>query len=354
MSANRGIKVDDETSTRSRADTSANPDTRGSNLAVRIAVLYFAFGCTWIFFTDRLLEGIGVPPERINQLQTGKGWLFVVCSALLLYVLLRRYERRDLDARRTLVASQAEIQRINAELEARVAQRTQQLEAANRELEAFAYAVSHDLRAPLRSLSAFSQILCDSAPPDLDERSKHYLGRIQQASERMSHRIEDLLGLSRINRAQLNVRPVSLTDVATEAAAVVRERYPQHRVELDIDPDMTTHGDARLLRIAMENLLDNAWKYTARAERARVRVGVQRSAEGTVYFVQDNGVGFDMQYVGKLFAPFQRLHADSDFPGTGIGLVTVQRIVARHGGRIWAEARPNEGATFYFTLAPVD
>src|SRR5512138_1824855 len=313
--------MNDKRPSLSQTDLPTNGDAAESSQYVpaRIALIYFAFGFCWIFFGDRLLDWLSVPPERMGQIQTAKGWLFVIGSSVLLYVLLRRHQQRDELAVNELLRSQTEVQRMNAELEARVAQRTQQLEAANRELEAFAYAVSHDLRAPLRSLSAFSQILCDSAPPDLDERSKHYLGRIQQASERMSHLIEDLLGLSRINRAQLNVRPVSLTDVATEAAAVVRERYPQHRVELDIDPDMTTHGDARLLRIAMENLLDNAWKYTARAERARVRVGVQRSAEGTVYFVQDNGVGFDMQYVGKLFAPFQRLHADSDFPGTGIG-----------------------------------
>src|SRR5690606_24783390 len=162
----------------------------------------------------------------------------------------------------------------------------------------------HKLGSPIRRLYPIILLTYKTVPLELDARLMSFDLRKQPKSERMWHLIEDLLGLSRINRAQLNVRPVSLTDVGTEAAAAGRERYPQHRVELDIDPDMTTHGDARLLRIAMENLLDNAWKYTARAERARVRVGVQRSAEGTVYFVQDNGVGFDMQYVGKLFAPF--------------------------------------------------
>src|SRR5690606_10482760 len=332
-------------------DSVAGMDARGSTLPARIAFLYFAFGCGWIFFTDRLLESIGVPHERISQLQTGKGWLFIICSSLLLFAPLRRFQRRDEDAMRTLLASQSEVQRMNAELEARVAQRTQQLEAANRELESFAYAVSHDLRAPLRSLSAFSQILRESAPAGLDDKSKHYLGRIQQASQRMSNLIEDLLGLSRISRAELNARPASLSQIAAEAAAAVRERYPDREVELVIAPDMDVHGDIRLLRIAMENLLDNAWKYTAHANPARVTVGVEESTEGLVYYVQDNGVGFDMRYAGKLFAPFQRLHPESEFPGTGIGLVTVQRIIARHGGRVWVDAKPNLGATFYFTLS---
>ena len=287
----------------------------------------------------------------MSQIQTAKGWLFVICSSVLIYALLRRYQQRDELAVQVLLQSQTEVQRMNAELEARVVERTQQLEAANRELESFAYAVSHDLRAPLRSLSGFSQILRESAPAGLDDKSLHYLQRIHEASQRMSNLIEDLLGLSRISRAELSARPASLSQIATEAAAVVRERYPSRDVELVIAPDMGVHGDTRLLRIAMENLLDNAWKYTAHANPAQVTVGVEESTEGLVYYVQDNGVGFDMRYAGKLFAPFQRLHPESEFPGTGIGLVTVQRIIARHGGRVWVDAKPNRGATFYFTLS---
>ncbi len=316
----------------------------------RIAFVYSALGFFWIFFGDRLLHWLNVPPERMTPIQTAKGWLFVICSALLIYVLLRRYQRRDEHAVKTLLASQAEVQRMNAELEARVKQRTQQLEAANRELESFAYAVSHDLRAPLRSLSGFSQILRESAPAGLDDKSLHYLQRIHESSQRMSNLIDDLLGLSRISRAELNARPANLSQIATEAAAAIRERYPDRTVAIEIAPDMGVHGDTRLLRIAMENLLDNAWKYTAHADPARIQVGVEDTIEGPIYYVRDNGVGFDMQYAGKLFAPFQRLHPDSEFPGTGIGLVTVQRIIARHGGRVWVDAKPNEGATFYFTL----
>jgi light-regulated signal transduction histidine kinase (bacteriophytochrome) len=314
-----------------------------------ITLIYLVFGVIWIFFTDRLLVWLHLDPGLILRLQTFKGWLFIAGSALLLYVLLRRQQRRDDAALEALRASQDEVRRANSGLEQRVAERTRQLEAANRELESFAYAVSHDLRAPLRSLSGFSQILQESAT-NLDDKSKHYLQRIQEASQRMSSLIEDLLGLSRISRSEFNPRALNLSEIVAEAVTTVRERYAGRDVELTIAPGMNVTGDARLLRIALENLLDNAWKYTARATPARVSVGVRQEAEGQVYFVGDNGVGFDMAYAAKLFVPFQRLHADAEFPGSGIGLVTVQRIIARHGGRVWGAARPGEGATFSFTL----
>jgi light-regulated signal transduction histidine kinase (bacteriophytochrome) len=315
-----------------------------------IALIYLAFGAVWIFFTDRLLVWLQLDPAVILRLQTAKGWLFVIGSAILVYILLRRYERRGGDAMAALIRSRNEVRQANADLERRVAERTRQLEAANRELEAFAYAVSHDLRAPLRSMSGFSQILQETAPPGLDEKSRHYLQRIHDASLRMSGLIEDLLNLSRIGRSELTARPISLSQVAAEAAAAIRERHPKREVQLEIAPDMEVNADARLLRIALENLLSNAWKYTSRAAPAIVSVGMQAGENGPVYFVRDNGVGFDMKYADKLFVPFQRLHPEAEFPGSGIGLVTVQRIIARHGGRVWAEAKPDEGATFYFTL----
>jgi light-regulated signal transduction histidine kinase (bacteriophytochrome) len=315
-----------------------------------IALIYLAFGAVWIFFTDRLLVWLHLDPQLILRLQTAKGWLFVMGSALVLFIAAHRYERRGRDALAALIESRNEVRRANADLERRVAERTRQLEAANRELEAFAYAVSHDLRAPLRSMSGFSQILQESAPPGLDDKSRHYLQRIHDASLRMSGLIEDLLNLSRIGRSELKARPISLSQIATEAAAAVRERHPTHEVQLEIAPGMEVSADPRLLRIALENLISNAWKYTARNSPAHVSIGVQAGESGPVYFVRDNGVGFDMKYVDKLFVPFQRLHPETEFPGNGIGLVTVQRIIARHGGRIWAEAKPDEGAAFYFTL----
>lgn len=315
-----------------------------------IALIYLAFGALWIFFTDRLLVWMRLDPETILKLQTSKGWLFVLGSAVLLYTLLRRYARHSSAAVAALEESQQEVQRANADLERRVAERTRQLEAANRELEAFAYAVSHDLRAPLRSMSGFSQILQESASDTLDAQSRHYLQRISEASRRMSSLIDDLLNLSRIARSELTARPVDLSQICGEAAAAVRERYPGRDVRLEITPGMHVNADPRLLRIAMENLLSNAWKYTAPAAAPCISVGMRNEDGASVYFVKDNGVGFDMMYADKLFVPFQRLHPETQFPGSGIGLVTVQRILARHGGRIWADAAPGVGAMFSFTL----
>jgi len=315
-----------------------------------IALAYLAFGALWILVTDRAVAWMDLSPQRALQLQTSKGSLFIFASSAFLYVLLSLLQRRNDIAVAALSESEREIRRMNAELERRVAQRTEQLEATNRELESFAYAVSHDLRAPLRSMSGFSQLLQESNTDVLDAKSRHYLQRIQDASGRMSALIEDLLSLSRISRSELTPRTVNLTQLAKEAAAIVRERYPDRVVELSIEADMIVQGDPRLLRIAIENLIDNAWKYTAHTTPAKVRIGSEHREHGRTFFVSDNGIGFDMAYSSKLFGPFQRLHAESQYPGTGIGLVTVQRILARHGGRIWVHAEPNRGATFYFTI----
>jgi len=316
-----------------------------------IALIYLACGAAWIFFIDRWLLWLNVEPATMHALQASKSWLAIVGSAILLYALLNRYKKRDDAAVAALVESQHEVQQMNAELEKRVAERTRQLQAANRELESFAYAVSHDLRAPLRSLSGFSQILQETAAGQLEEKSLHYLRRIHDASQRMSGLIEDLLSLSRISSTEMVLRPVSLTQLCTEAAAALRERFPGHRVQLQIAPNMLVEGDARLLRTALDCLLGNAWKFTIRAAEPTVTVGVHNGVTGgPIYFVRDNGVGFDMTYANKLFVPFQRLHPEAEFQGSGIGLVTAQRIVARHGGRIWAEAQVNQGATFCFTI----
>jgi light-regulated signal transduction histidine kinase (bacteriophytochrome) len=320
-------------------------------MPARVGVVYLLAGLLWIFITDRALVWLHLDPAAVSEVQTAKGWLFVVGSALLVYWLLLRYQARNERAIEAQRLARDEVRLMNEELERRVIERTRQLEAANRELESFAYAVSHDLRAPLRSLSGFSQILFDGASDQLDENSRKHLHRIQEACQKMSALIDDLLKLSRLSRSEFNARPTNLSQIAAEAASAVRERNPGQNVQLELEPDMAVLGDARLLRIAVENLLDNAWKYTARTAQPHVQFGCEMRGNEPVYFVRDNGVGFDMAYASKLFIPFQRLHTEAQFAGTGIGLVTVQRIIARHGGRIWADAQTERGATFYFTLS---
>jgi light-regulated signal transduction histidine kinase (bacteriophytochrome) len=321
-----------------------------SSWPLRVALAYLVFGILWIFFSDRAQFWLGIDVASALRFQTAKGWLFVMGSAVLIFVLLSVVQRRNQAVLAALLESRNEVSRINAELEQRVIERTHQLEAANRELEAFAYAVSHDLRAPLRSLSGFSQILRETMPPGLDDKSLHYLSRIHDASLKMSGLIEDLLSLSRVSRTALTPTSVDLTQLWEDAAVVIRERYPGREVSLTVQPNLTVMGDLRLLRIALENLLDNAWKYSSVRTLAQITIGAEQRDGQCVYFIRDNGIGFDMAYANKLFWPFQRLHTESQFPGTGIGLVTVQRIVIMHGGRIWADAAPDRGATFFFTV----
>jgi PAS domain S-box-containing protein len=246
--------------------------------------------------------------------------------------------------------AEEQIQQLNAGLEQRVRDRTARLQASNQELETFAYTISHDLRSPLRAIDGFSAMLLADHSEKLDEQGIHYLDRIREASQRMGQLIEDLLNLSKITRSELVRQPVNLSQMAQEIAARLQSETPQHVVEFDIFPDLVVMGDANLLKIALQNLFDNAYKFSFQSERARIQFGMGIQSGERVYFMRDNGIGFDMDYAGKLFAPFQRLHGLNEFSGTGIGLVTVQRIITRHGGRIWPEAKLNEGATFYFTL----
>jgi PAS domain S-box-containing protein len=240
--------------------------------------------------------------------------------------------------------------RLNTELEDRVKRRTRQLEEANKELEAFAYSVSHDLRAPLRALNGYSRILLDDFAKSLDTTANHYLERIISASRRMEQLIDDLLRLSRVTRSHIDLRAVNLSDLVEDLLGKLRESAPERRVETVITPGLTVDADPGLMQIVLGNLLANAWKYTGRKTHARIEFGLTENQGKRAYFVADNGAGFDMSYAGKLFSPFQRLHPPSQFEGTGIGLALVSRIIRRFGGDIWAEASPNAGATFYFTV----
>lgn len=248
---------------------------------------------------------------------------------------------------------QAELQviQLNQSLEERVKERTAELAAANKELEAFSYSVSHDLRAPLRGIDGFSKVLLERYANQLDEKGQHYLDRIRAGTQRMGELIEDMLMLSRVTRAEMKRTSVNLSALAQEIRENLSESQPERSVQWNIDPEITVLGDGALLRIVLENLLSNAWKFTSTRTQTEIEFGLTILPENTqAYFVKDNGVGFDMSYVNKLFIAFQRLHSTNEFPGTGVGLAIVQRIIHRHGGKVWAQGIIDRGAAFYFTL----
>lgn len=246
--------------------------------------------------------------------------------------------------------AESELLRLNAELEQRVAARTEQLSIANRELESFAYSVSHDLRAPLRAINSFSRLIFERCGEQFDAVSLRYQGQVHAAAQRMGELIDALLSLSRVTRGPLSRQRVNMSALARSITTELGRAEPERDVEIAIAEDVTGTGDPVLLRIVLQNLLGNAWKYTSGREQAHIEFGVQCTQKSPIFFIRDNGVGFDMECSARLFSPFQRLHTAEEFPGIGIGLATVQRIITRHDGRIWAESAPGKGATFYFTL----
>lgn len=254
---------------------------------------------------------------------------------------------RDVTAQRR---AEAEVRRLNAELESRVKVRTAELETANKELESFSYSVSHDLRAPLRAIDGFSEVLLEDYGAQLDPAAKDYLVRIRSGAQRMDGLIAALLKLSRLTRLDMNPVEVDLSRLVENAVNQLKAASPERQVVVNIAPNVVARGDPSLLQSAINNLIDNAWKYTGKTEHPRVEFGTVLHDGTAAYYVRDNGAGFDMRYAGKLFGAFQRLHGRDEFPGDGIGLATVARIIHRHGGRVWAESAPGAGATFYFTL----
>lgn len=285
-------------------------------------------------------SGLAARDAQLWRLAVGYGVTLLLCAvAMYLVARIVRVRRRAEEDRQSKL-----------ELERHVVERTAQLAAANKELEAFSYSVSHDLRAPLRAIDGFSRIVIEDHGTHLGTEAIDYLGRVRTAAQRMGTQIDDLLELSRVGRAEMRRTDVDLSRLAHAVVEQLRVGEPGRLVDVTIAPALVGHGDERLLRLVLENLLGNAWKYTRLTAAARIDFSATPGEGETVYCVRDNGAGFDMTYVDKLFRPFQRLHRAEEFEGTGVGLAIVARVMARHGGRVWGQGDPGKGATFCFTL----
>jgi K+-sensing histidine kinase KdpD len=357
-------------------------------LVIVPTAIFFGFGPAILVCVLSLLayDFFFIPPlHQFTTLSRMQGApilvIFLVVGVLFSY-LASSLRKQNLEAHKEIIArkqSEAELTRYRDSLEDLVKQRTDELEKANlslsqditarqqteeelrqrtaeleasiKELEAFSYSVSHDLRAPLRSMAGFSRAMLEDYSEKLDEQGKQYLRHIEDSSALMGQLIDDLLKLSRVTRSAINYGKVDLSDMAQKLVTELVKSEAQRRVNVVIAPDIIVYGDRNLLQLVLKNLLDNAWKFSSKVTEPRIEMGVIKYNGKPAYFIRDNGAGFDMTFADKLFQPFQRLHQPSEFTGTGIGLATVQRIIKRHGGAIWAESKVGEGSTFFFTLS---
>lgn len=301
---------------------------------------------------DAMIEGINAGADDYIP---KSGDLDVLCARVRAQLRRKQFEDENRSIHEDLLQKELEVVAANAarELAETRAAFVEELERKNKDLETFSYTVSHDLRAPLRSIDGFSQILIEDHSGQLDEKGRDYLCRMRSATQRMGELIDDLLQLSRVERAELSRGLVDLSSIARAVLEEFSRNEPERKVECNIQDELILDADGRLMKIVLENLIGNAWKFTSRTALAKIDFGAEQRDEGTVYFVRDNGAGFNVKYADKLFAPFQRLHGSSEFPGTGIGLATVHRIVARHEGQIWAESTVGQGAIFHFMIPRV-
>jgi signal transduction histidine kinase len=315
-------------------------DETGSRMARKL--LFAAIGIPFV------LGWLRVRAESAGLFDSATGAALMAVTWIAILGAMVWWQARALNrADATRTGNENRIAALNRELQ----HRATEVEATNRELEAFSYSVSHDLRAPLRSITSFSQALLEDCADMLDERGRDYLERVVRGGHRMAELIEDVMILSRITRAEMERTAVDMSAAANEIVTDLSESEPHRVVEVQVQPGLVAEGDPKLLRIAIANLLGNAWKFTARATRPCIEFGALPGHNGErVFFVRDNGAGFDMQHAERLFGPFQRLHTEAEFTGTGVGLATVQRVVRRHGGRIWAQSAVSKGAAFFFTV----
>jgi light-regulated signal transduction histidine kinase (bacteriophytochrome) len=295
----------------------------------------------------RVVAVVGVQPGPSGDEAATQLFFELLAAALtsaLAATLLQVRERSQLVAANPVECSSLALAKECKELEDKLAD-------ANKELDAFSYSVSHDLRAPLRAIDGFSKALLSDYAGQLDEQGRRYLARVRSGTQRMAELIDDLVSLSRITRAPMVSERVDITHISRRVLAELEAADPARTVETRVMDGLSARGDSRLVAVMFENLLGNAWKFTSKRPDARIEVGREQREAETVFFIRDNGAGFDMTYAKRLFTPFQRLHPASEFQGTGIGLATVQRVINRHGGKVWADSTPDRGATFYFTLA---
>lgn len=302
---------------------------------------------------EAMIEGINAGAD---DYVTKSSDFSVVAARLRAQLRRKHYEDENRRVREELLSKESEARAAHAAADARqvltveLERKNAALATLNEELETFAYSVSHDLRQPLRSMDGFSKVLLENCRDRLDPQERHYLERIRAGAQKMGSLIDGLLVLSRVSRRKLQIRRVSISNIAEETLAGFSELEPGRSVDFAVQEQLEAEGDPQLIQSALENLLGNAWKFTSECALTRIEIGAVEECDGVAFFVRDNGAGFEMKYADKLFGPFQRLHSADEYPGTGIGLATVQRIVHRHQGRIWAQSSPGEGATFYFTL----